>query len=102
MSDMDQPFAFNIGLSEEEKRDLERMIGDFQQSRSIDPADEDSIQNQIDAINKRMAYLTTMFLTLDRRMNPLYEITRLLLEKSEILNQRIDAIIDSLRSGDSL
>jgi hypothetical protein len=78
------------------------MIGDFQEARSIDSADEDSIQHQLDAINKRMAYLTTMFLTIDRRMKPLHKITSLLLEKSEILNQRIDAIIDSLRSGDPL
>lgn len=99
---MDQPFPLDIGLSEEEKHDLEKMIGEFQQSRGIDHLAEDSIQSQIEAINKRMAYLTTMFLAMDRRMKPLYEIVRLLLEKSDILNQRMNAIIDSLRSGEPL
>ncbi|RJQ85271.1 MAG: hypothetical protein C4519_03450 [Desulfobacteraceae bacterium] len=81
---------------------MEKMIADFQQSRKIGHVDPDAIQKQIEAVNKRMAYLTTMFLTLDRRMKPLYEVIRLLLEKSEILNQRIDTVIDSLGSGDPL
>ena len=102
---MEKPhFEFNIGLSEEEKRDLEKMIGEFQTDRHLDPASADtaSIQKQIDAINKRLAYLTSMFLTIDRRMKPLYETVRLTFHKSELINQRIDAIIDSLRSGEPL
>lgn len=97
-------FEFNIGLSEEEKRDLEQMIGDFQsERRSVSsPTDLDSIQKQIDAINKRLAYLTSMFLALDRRMKPLYESVRLTFQKSELINERINAIIDSLRSGEPL
>ena len=97
-------FEFNIGLSEEEKHDLEQMIGDFQSERHADPSKTDmaSIQKQIDAINKRLAYLTSMFLTIDRRMKPLYETVRLTFQKSELINQRINAIIDSLRSGDPL
>lgn len=91
-----------MGLSEEEKHDLEKMIGDFQQTREINHGEPDGIQQQIEAINKRMAYLTTMFLTMDRRMKPLYEIICLLLEKSEIMNQRINTIIESMRSGDPL
>ena len=97
-------FEFDTGLSEEEKSDLETMIGEFQKTR--DPAypqpDLGSLQKQIDHLNKRMAYLTTMFLTLDRRMKPLYETIRLTYEKSELLNQRINAIIESLRSGEPL
>ena len=98
-------FDISVGLSEEEKRDLEKMIGDFQKesTRTAHP-DQDvaSIQKQIDAINKRLAYLTSMFLTLDKRMAPMYEIMRLTVKKSEILNQRINAIIESLRSGEPL
>ena len=60
------------------------------------------IQKQIDTINKRLAYLTNMFLTLDRRIQPLYEITRLNYQKSEILNQRINILIESMRTGESL
>lgn len=97
-------FAFNLGLSEEERRDLQHMIGEFQQERKETATDPDlvSIQNQIDAVNKRLAYLTTMFLTIDRRMKPLFETVRLTFQKSEILNQRINTIIDSLRSGEPL
>ena len=91
-----------MGLSEQERRDLEKMIGEFQQSRSHEQPDMVSIQNQIEAINKRMAYLTNMFLTIDRRMKPLYEIIRLTFEKSEILNERINAIIESLQTGEPL
>jgi hypothetical protein len=96
---------FSLGLSEEEKRDLENMIGDFQRESAClaaPKASVDTIQQQLDAMNKRLAYLTRMFLTIDRRMQPLCEILRLTFQKSEILNERINTIIESLRSGESL
>jgi hypothetical protein len=94
----------NIGLSEEEKHDLETMIGQFQKEREVsDPVtDLAAVQKQIEAINQRMEYLTTMFLTIDRRLKPLYETIRLTFEKSELLNQRINALIESMRTGDPL
>jgi hypothetical protein len=94
----------NIGLSKEEKRDLERMIGEFQKERAvIDPVtDIATVQGQIEAMNQRMAYLTNMFLTIDRRLKPLYETIRLTFEKSELLNQRINALIESIRTGEPL
>jgi hypothetical protein len=98
-------FEINMGLSEEEKHDLEKMIGDFQKERTIVTSSRQesaSLQDQIDAINKRLAYLTSMFLTLDKRMAPLNEIIRLTFQKSEILNQRINTLIESLRSGEPL
>ena len=97
-------FPLNIGLSEEEKKDLEKMIGEFQQKRAPLEGEPDlvDLQNQIDALSKRLAYLTSMFLSIDRRMQPLYATVRLTYQKSEILNQRIHAIIDSLRSGEAL
>lgn len=97
-------FQLDIGLSEEEKLDLENMIGEFQKNRNQlnSRADLESMQKQIEAMNQRLAYLTTMFLALDRRMKPLYEIIRLTFEKSELLNQRINTIIETLRSGEPL
>jgi hypothetical protein len=94
----------NIGLSEEEKRDLETMIGEFQMERTASDPEMDmaAVQKQIEAINKRMEYLTNMFLTIDRRLKPLCEIIRLTFEKSELLNQRINALIESIRTGDPL
>ena len=100
-----QPFfEFNVGLSDEEKNDLERMIGDFQKERAqaVPSHDLAAIQKQIDTMNQRLAYLTNMFLTLDRRIQPLYETIRLTYRKSEILNQRINTLIDSIRMGEPL
>lgn len=101
MNDSD---SINIGLSEEEKRDLETMIDEFQMERTAsDPVvDMADVQKQIEAISKRMEYLSNMFLTIDRRLKPLYEIIRLTFEKSELLNQRINALIESIRTGDPL
>jgi hypothetical protein len=98
----EQDVVLNMGLSEEERRDLERMIGEFRQARPYAEPDMASIQKQIDAINQRMAYLTNMFLIIDRRMKPLYEIMRLTFEKSEILNERINTILEALRNGEPL
>jgi hypothetical protein len=98
-------FEFSLGLSEEEKRDLETMIVNFQKDcthLSGARPGADPIQEQLDTLNKRLADLTRMFLTLDRRMKPLYEIIRLTYQKSEILNERINTIIESLGSGEIL
>lgn len=102
MTQTDPDISF--GLSEEEKQDLEEMIGEFQKERAASPAvsDPEALQKQIDAMSRRMAHLSNMFLTLDRRIKPLYEIVRLTFEKSELLNQRINTLIESIRSGDPL
>ena len=101
---MPKPFQMEIavGLSEEEKKDLEKMISDFQRERPMGKPEFNlmSIQQQIDIMNKRLAYLTNMFLAIDRRMQPLYETVRLTFQKSELLNARINAVIETLRSGE--
>ncbi len=99
------PSFLNPGLSKAEKDDLEKMIGQFrdeQKKTRDEPADLETLKKQIEAINKRLAYLTNMFLTLDKRMEPLYETIRLTCQKSDILNQRINAIIDALRNGEEI
>ncbi len=103
MNDQNQIFL-NPGLSKAEKNDLEEMIGQFRQEQNAhdEPADLETIGKQIEAINKRLAYLTNMFLTLDKRMQPLFETIRLTFQKTDILNQRIDAIIEALRNGEQL
>lgn len=101
----DRPnLELNAGLSDEEKHDLEQMILDFQKERAADdlPHDAISFQQQIDTISERLAYLTQMFLTLDRQIKPLYETIRLTYQKSEILNQRINTLINSIRTGEPL
>lgn len=96
------PFPIRMGLSDEEKQDLEQMIGEFRQNKGSTPDDIETMQKQIETINKRMAYLTSMFMTIDRSLKPLSEVVRLTLEKCDLLNQRINTIIDSLRSGEPL
>ena len=94
----------SFGLSEEEKRDLEQMIGEFQEERSasMPTTDPEVLQKQIDNLNKRLARLTNLFLTLDRRIKPLYEVACLTFEKSEVLNRRINTLLESIRTGDRL
>ena len=101
----DRPnFDLNVGLSEEEKHDLEQMIKDFQKERTSGEPHQDiaSLHQQIDTINDRLASLTQMFLTIDRQIKPLYETVRLTYQKSEVLNRRINMLINSIRTGEPL
>ncbi len=101
----DRPsLELNAGLSDEEKHDLEQMIIDFQKERAAGdlPHDGVSLQQQMDTIHERLTHLTQMLLTLDRQIKPLFETVRLTYQKSEILNQRINMLIDSIRTGEPL
>ena len=95
---------FPVGLSEAEKEDLEKMIGDFRrQSRAASHAEErEPLQSQLDSITQRLADLTEMFLNIDRRMAPLAEVIRLSHQKSELLSRRLDAVISALKKGQML
>jgi hypothetical protein len=94
----------NVGLSEEEKHDLEQMISDFQKERAANESshDIDALHHQMETISERLASLTRMFLTIDRQIKPLFESVRLTYRKSEILNQRINTLINSIRTGEPL
>ena len=98
------PLEMNFGLSEEEKNDLEEMIGQFQKERSESQpaADFETMQAQIDRINQRLEHLSSLFLSLDQRIKPLYETIRLTYQKSEVLNQRINTLINTIRMGEPL
>jgi len=96
-----QDDAFAVGLSEAEKDDLEKMIGEFRrQSDPVAQTDErEPLQDQLDRINRKLADLTEMFLNLDRKMEPMAEVIRLSHQKSELLSHRLDAVIDALKKG---
>ena len=96
--------ALPIGLSEAEKDDLEKMIGEFRRQSSTDSQSEAKapLQAQLDSITRRLADLTEMLLTIDRRMAPLAEVIRLSHHKSELLSQRLDAVIAALKKGQVL
>ncbi|WP_319404577.1 hypothetical protein [uncultured Desulfosarcina sp.] len=93
--------TFTVGLSEAEKNDLEKMIGEFRRFRPNDARREaeEPIQGQVDSLARKLADLTEMVLTADRQMATLMEVIRLSHQKSELLNQRLDAVIAALKKG---
>lgn len=93
--------ALTVGLTEAEKHDLEKMIGEFhQKSEAGAPlAEKGPTQAQLDGINQRLADMIEMVLKIDRQMAPLVEIIRLSHQKSELLTQRLDAVIAALKKG---
>jgi hypothetical protein len=93
--------AFTVGLSEAEKQDLEKMIGEFRRKQPAEalPATNGPNQAQLDSVTRRLADLTEMVLTIDRQIAPLAEIIRLSHKKSELLSQRLDTVIAALKKG---
>ncbi len=85
----------DFSLSDEEKDDLDQMIKDFNRERSAlleSPDDE----NQLKVMKDRFEQLGDVILKINDRVDSLYDIMRLMHQKSEILNNRIDEIRDTL------
>jgi len=85
----------DFSLSDEEKDDLDQMIKDFNRERNAlleSPDDED----QLKVMKDRFEQLGDVILKINDRVDSLYEIMRLMHQKSEILNTRIDEIRDTL------
>lgn len=93
--------AFAAGLSEAEKDDLEKMIGEFRRDRPQDDPGQtrEPIQDQVERLTRSLADLSEWVLTTDRQMAALVEVVRLSHQKSELLNQRLDAVIAALKKG---
>lgn len=93
--------ALAVGLSEAEKDDLEKMIVEFRRDRPQDDSNEigEPLQDQVDRLGRSLADLSERILTADRRMDSLVEIMRLSHQKSELLSQRLDAVIAALKKG---
>jgi hypothetical protein len=92
---------FTADLSEAEKQDLEKMIGEFRQERPTEGLSETRGSNraQLDSVTRRLGDLTEMVLSIDRQLAPLAEIVRLSHKKSELLSQRLDTVIAALKKG---
>lgn len=90
-----------VGLTEAEKKDLEEMIVAFRRHNHTDQpeADRQPLQGQSDDYESQLADLTEMILSFDRRLSSLVEVMRLSQEKSELLTQRLDAVIAALKKG---
>ena len=75
----------DFSLSDEEKDDLDQMIKDFNRERSAlleSPDDE----NQLKVMKDRFEQLGDVILKINDRVDSLYDIMRLMHQKSEILN----------------
>jgi dephospho-CoA kinase len=87
--------GFDAGFSDEEKEDLERMIGAFNANRkslTVESADE-SLKRQVEIIEKRFTQLGEIVLQTNKRLDSFFEILQLLHRKSEIMNDRFNRLI---------
>ncbi len=88
-----------VGLSDDEKNDLEKMIKAFREKQSAQPdstAAED-VQKQILSMSENLARYGDILLKFDTKIKLLHGILRLSDKKNRIMNQRIDAIIELLK-----
>ncbi len=88
-----------IGLSDEEKNDLEKMIKTFREDQSAGSSISsiEDVQKQIGSISENLVQLGDMLLKFDEKMKSFYEIIHLCFKKDEILNQRIDDIVKIMK-----
>jgi len=97
----DEPHMdLNIGLSEEEKKDLEKLIGVFKDEKfsvSLNAAPED-LQKQITFLKEKINRMSLVLLDLDKKMHSLYEIVRLFYRKTEVMNERINDVIKLVKT----
>jgi hypothetical protein len=89
----------NIGLSEAEKNDLEEMIKVFRKmpsdiSEALDPKD---VYSQILSISENLGQYAEILLKMDKKIKLLYGMLRLSDQKTRIMNQRIDAVVELLK-----
>jgi hypothetical protein len=92
--------GFDLGLSDEEKADLENMISDFSADRStpLSAAPDIDLQDKVDELHKKFSQMGEIVLKINKRMDAFYEIIQLIHQKSEIMNKRIDMLIESTPS----
>jgi len=87
----------DFSLSDEEKNDLDQMINDFNRERSalLESSVDENSETQLQNIKDRFDQLGDVILKMNDRVDSLYEIMRLMHQKSEILNARIEDIRDA-------
>jgi hypothetical protein len=89
------PKEIDFSLSDGEKDDLDQMIKDFNRERSALLESPDN-ENQLKVMKDRFEQLGDVILKINDRVDSLYEIMRLMHQKSEMLNARIDEIREAL------
>jgi len=96
--------GFDVGLSDEEKEDLENLIKTFREEQFISSPDADlkDVKRQVEILTEQIARFSEMVLKFDKRMKSFYEIIRLYHQKNEEMNGRIDTIIKFVKSRTKL
>ena len=76
--------GFDLGLSDEEKSDLESMISDFCADRPGQPISAPNIdmQDTADELHKKFSQMGEIVLKINKRMDDFYEIVQLIHQKS--------------------
>ena len=89
----------NIGLSEEERDDLETLIKSFRDGEGVlpDDASPDDVHHYIETMTESIARLSEMVLKFDGRIKTFYEILKLSHQKSENMDERINTIIKYIK-----
>ena len=92
------PKEIDFSILDEEKDDLDQMIKDFNRERSalLESTDDEYSEGQLKSMKDRFEQLGDVILKINDRVDSLYEIMRLMHQKSEILNTRIDDIREAL------
>jgi hypothetical protein len=92
------PKEIDFSLSDEEKDDLDRMIKDFNRDRNdrLESMGAEDAEGRLKNMKDRFDQLGDVILKINDRVDSLYEIMRLMHQKSEILNTRIDEIRNRL------
>ena len=98
----DEPLDLNIGLAEEERKDLENLIGVFKDDRfsSSPDAGPEELQKQIAFMKEKVTRMSVLLLDLDKKMRSLYEVIRLFYRKTEVMNERINDVIKLVKTGE--
>ncbi|MBW2557533.1 MAG: hypothetical protein JRD69_01620 [Deltaproteobacteria bacterium] len=94
----------NIGLSEEERDDLETLIKSLREDKHATGPDVslDEFRRYVETMVENVVCLSDMMLKYDDRIKMLYEILRLSHKKSEAINNRITAITEYLTGKKSV
>jgi len=93
-----------IGLSEEEKEDLEELIKTIKEDPFVElrSSTNEDVLKQLQSMGSNLAHLGDMLLKIDDKMKSFFEIIRLSCKKDQMLNKRIDAIIEIIRGRKNL
>ena len=90
----------SIGLSEEERTELEQLITVLRTDKQADTAEifAPTSEHDLKAMQEQVSRCSEIILNFDARLKSLFDIVCLFYEKSTIMNERINTIADTINS----